>query len=168
MSPPQGTGSRPLDATALRRTIGQLTVGVTQAIEETRQRLDNYRLAEVEVQLQIPIGGDIGGSIQWAQTTVAFSEVFPPPDASRDSPYDEPQFSCGYRHGTGVFPVVMGMVEAYVEDDGIITGARLRIGAFTPNVEDEGKQFKGTLHVTFQGYGAPDDDEGHAEDAGES
>lgn len=156
-----------LDAGALRRTIGALTVGVTQAIEESRQRLDSYRLAEIEVQLQLPVSGELGNTILWAQTTVSFAEAFPPPDASRDSPHEEPQFSCGYRHDRGPFPVVMGMVEEYVENEGIITGAKLRVGAFTPNVADAGQQFKGTLHVTFQGYGAPDDDD-NAQDAGEA
>lgn len=175
---------RPLDHAATARALGQIAYSLDKAIAEKKVELDAYRMSEVEQQLQIAVFGEAGTCPEYQEVTVYFAEHFIPAASTSgqrgDNAYDEPQFTWGFRWISGVIPVVSVCVTEWLyTDDELIEGAKLALGAFNPcaaappddteitllAAEDTSNRFAGQVHLSFQGYAVPADDDDGGEEA---
>lgn len=145
---------------ALERSIRAFSMDATEKHEEAVEARGQEAMGEFEQQFQVPISGEVGALITWTEVNCTFAAPFVLTD-DRDNPYDYPQFWFGSVISSG--PPVM--VTACVRDwttsaDGDVTGAKVAVGVCRPGVdEDSFKKIKGEVHLTFQGWSAPFDDE---------
>jgi hypothetical protein len=175
--------SSPLDHGAISRALGHIAFSIDKAVEEHKVERDALKLAEVEQQIQVALSGEAGTCPAWQEIDVFFAETFVPAasrSGQRDNPYEEPQFTWGFRWLSGVIPVVACAVTEWITtDDELIQGARLAVGAFNPcatattdpgdtittfaatDTTTDSNRFAGSLHLSFQGFAVPvDDDDG--------
>jgi hypothetical protein len=153
----------------IHRSVAQMAFQVTQNMEAKRKLTDDYRLREVELQYQFDIAGKATAIPSWNEVSVTFDEVLYDAPGQRDSDNDEPQVWIGKVLDTDA-PI---MIDAHVSDwdineEGHTTGVTVRVGVFDlAQTDPNGTPFAGRLHVTVQGLGAPDDQEGTDGDDGE-
>lgn len=143
---------------ALSRSIAALAFGNVERFYEDQRTRARESLAEYMQQFQVPVSGTLGGSIGWANLNVDFDVPMLRSPASRHAPFDKPTFTYGVYLQTGVDGIIVANVRKWVEDERSVNGALLRVGAYVPGAASE-TAFKATLHLTFQGLGAPIDDE---------
>lgn len=145
---------------ALERSIRAFSMDQQAKHEEAVEARAQESMGEFEQQFQVPLSGEAGSLITWTEVTATFASPFVLTD-DRDSPHQYPQFW----HGAVIESGPPVMVTACVRDwittaDGDVTGAKVAVGVCRPGVdEDSFKKFKGTVHLTFQGWSAPFDDE---------
>lgn len=119
-----------------------------------RHEADHYKLAEVHQQVQIEVAGTSGAGA-WSTRDVHFDETFYYAPGQRLNQNEDPQVTWGavLDSGRAFFSV---HVEKWILDrNSNYTGAVIAIGA-----QGDGSQYRGTIHCTFQGYSAPNDDPG--------
>lgn len=139
---------------ALSRGLTSLALGSVRAMQEAEARRAPNRLQEGEQQFQIPISGTAGKHPDWVEEDLEFTWTFVNATGQRDSWLEEPTISHGVRLVSQTPVVVSCCVMGWDKKDADeIEGARIAVGVFNP--AGGGVPFKGVLHLTFQGFGAP-------------
>lgn len=150
---------------SLQRSLGALSFGMVRAMESRKELLGKTALRERDQHFQIPIVGRaprLGISTDWNLVDITFRVGFVDATGQRDSPYTLPQVAFGSVI-TSENPVIVNACVIrwkFEEDDadtGAVIGARIAVAALSATAV--ATAFKGTLHVTFTGYGAPNDAE---------
>lgn len=151
----------PATSHALQRSLKALTFGVQQKVEAKREQGAYDRLQEREAFYQLPISGTATADPQkaiWSENTVQFETTFPgDPSGERDADFSTPTVRFGSSITSGQPVAITATVRTWVrneQDDVIgatIAATALALGA-TSDVD-----FRGYLHVGFQGWGAPED-----------
>lgn len=139
---------------ALQRGLNKLAFGVVRDMHAAAsKRAPNLR-QEGEQQFQIPVSGKAGVSPEWVTKDLKFHWTFYGEAGQRDSELNAPQVSFGVvmdsREPIFAMPCVMKWDRKDADE---IEGATVAIAVWDPT--GRGVKFKGSLHVTFQGYGAP-------------
>lgn len=150
---------------SLHRSLAALSFGTVRAMEERKKGLGRTALRERDQHFQIPIAGRAprtGVGTDWSLLDIAFRVEFVNATGQRDSPYTVPQVAFGAVIDTENPVVVNACVLRwkYAENDveaGSIIGCRIGVAALSASIV--ATVFKGTLHATFTGFGAPNDAE---------
>lgn len=144
----------------LGRVMRSLTIGPVHDTDARERRARDLGLSEIDEQFQLPIAGDAGSVIAWDSVTVSFDHPFHYAPGQRDSDLDVPQFTYGAVIESGSPVIVSACVTGWIrdEDDDAVKGAVVQVGAHLPGTS-EAVHYGGFVHVTFQGYGALQEDE---------
>lgn len=148
----------PLTHASLGRSLSRLAIQVTRESNTKAHEGDRYMQKETEQQFQIDILGKARVSPAVGITTLHFDEVIFCEVAKRDNPNVEPHVYIGkvIDHGPHVF--VDAHVKAWIYDvNGNFVGCTVRVAAYDP--ADSRASFSGRVHVTIQGFSAPQDDD---------
>jgi hypothetical protein len=137
-----------------QRSIADLTVKSVKATQKLQRWYEELGLAETDQQYQFQISGTAATLPAFTTLAITFDFPFHFAPAQRDSDLETPQMTYG-----GVCDAFV-MLSAHVvqwtqdEDTGAYTAALVAVGCQAA-VED--LDFTGAIHMTFQGYSAPDD-----------
>lgn len=147
----------------LARTQREVRISAPIALDKRRTMLGYDALDETEQQFQLPIAGTVTTTMSFGVVNVTFSVDFFDAPEQRDSPLSVPQFTYGafidptnqgLANPTGAV-LVCACVSSWVSDTrGAITGAQVTIGTCVPGLSGS-FTFSGYVHLTFQGFGAP-------------
>lgn len=134
---------------SIGRLLAEVSVRTTQHVRARDDRIGNLALKEVELQFQHEIKGNAGGTPTFAKVTINFPYALLYAPGQRDTTLKEPQFTYGARVKPAV--AISAAVEEWLRDEqsGAIVGAVVAVGASGSG------EFKGSVHLTFQGYGTP-------------
>jgi hypothetical protein len=163
-----------LEAAELARAMAKLTLGYQRAMDAHKHEPDLYRLCEREQQFQVALTGTTGTLPTETSFSIPFDVHFVP-DAgfARDSALTDPTVRIGFVVTTapaGMIPYAY--VQSFTQDSDLFyTGAKILVGVAQPalmlaNSDAQVGPFNITLHIAFQGYGAPYDPDGPYPDAG--
>lgn len=142
------------------RVMQGLSIGNVQETTKRDKRARELGLRELEQQFQIPVAGSAGTVIDWDTTSCDFDYPFYFAPGARDSDLDAPQMVYGAVIESGSPVVIAACVTGWKQDatDDSYIGATVALGAFSPGAV-EAVAFGGSVHVSFQGYGALLEDE---------
>jgi hypothetical protein len=142
---------------SLQRSLSALAINVVREDVQRERNLDAMRLAEGEQQFQIECSGKATGVVEWRDVYLNFTEALFCLEGERDNPAVEPQMWWGVKLDSPT-PVHFSVcvMQWNTDENEAFTGARVSVGAFSLSGDVE---FRGRLHVTFQGYGTPVMDE---------
>lgn len=161
----------PADQRSLARSIRRLAIGVVRDTDARKTGRTANGFAEREEQFQIAISGTATDYPLWTPVTVNFDTAFTVATGRRDSMLQRPQLSTGFELTSvkrfndldAYEPVSAGvMFSAIVREWGFDQGsytlnaATVLIGAVAPGDE---LLFSGFVHLTFQAFGVPRDDQ---------
>lgn len=136
------------------RAVADLTLGVAKSTEARRQRDRELGLAETEQQFQIPVSGTASTLPGFSFLAVFFDFPFHYAPGQRDSDLQEPHMTFGSKCNADV-TLNAHVRDWYIDSDtGGYTGAVVVVSALAAVA---GTDFTGSVHVTFQGFSAPDD-----------
>lgn len=137
----------------LERSFKTIRIGAVRDIEGMRKRAEADGLIEREEQVQVNVSGLAEEFIEWSETEIDFRTIFVDATAQRDSPFDRPHMSVGAELYTPVPVALHAVVMSWKTNDRNETlGATVAIGASST---DQATKFRGSLHLTFQGFGQP-------------
>lgn len=139
---------------AMVRGLTKLTLGMVKDIDDAAKRRAPHMGQEGEQQFQIPMSGTARFTPEYVRAAVPFAWSFYNATGQRDSDLVVPQMSWGLelQSNDPIFATVCVM-EWDKKGADQVEGAVLAIGCYEPSGLDV--RFKGSMHVTFQGYGAP-------------
>lgn len=143
---------------SLSRSLSRLAINVTREASSKAHEGDRYMQKETEQQFQIDIAGDARVTPSVGTTVLHFDEVVYCEVAKRDNPNVEPHVYVGkvIDHGPHVF--IDAHVTSWTHDvNGNFVGCAVRVAAYDP--ADSRESFAGRVHITIQGYSAPQDDD---------
>lgn len=146
----------------IERSLRHMVVGARLAQDRKRDQDDLLTPGEIDQEFQVEISGEATGRIGWNEQTVFFEWPFMGvPEMRESSPYEEPTFTYGYQSEAGV--VLTARLVKWVWDvpRGLITGVVVSFGAYIPGAtaEETAVKYKGTVHLMFQGFAMPPDDD---------
>lgn len=137
----------------LERSFKALRIGAVRDGQELRQRAEEDGLIERDEQFRITVSGTAEEFFAWQEVDIVFSTVFVDATAQRDSPFDRPHISVGSELYTPVPVAVTAVVMSWQTNDRNETlGAKVALGISST---DRATKFKGSVHLTFQGFGQP-------------
>lgn len=148
------------DATA--RAVVGMSIGAIRSWQDMRERVWAESLDEYDEQFQASITIETTDSIVWIEKDLSFGLMFVT-DPNRNSPYSTPLFTYGVEWKSGEPMFVQIMVKQWARSEQGVGGCRLLIGAVNPS-SGKLKKFDGLLHLNFQGYGGPKNEEGEDEE----
>lgn len=140
---------------SLARSLAAITFGSIKSYDDVQKQLAFAGLTELDQQFQVPIAGVAGPEAAWSTLTVTFTAPLVDSPQERRSPYSDPLFTFGAVVDSGGPVVVFASVRKWTFDGWVYTGAELDVCTFRPGAIDT-VEFKGELHLNFQGYGTPD------------
>lgn len=143
----------PVPEGALDRSMRGLTIGLVQRMHAARHQRSLEALAEREERYAIEISGRGEEFPSWQEVHVKFGIVFVDATGQRDSWLTHPHFNYGAVILRGGPIGLHACVTRWdINERREVTGCMLSIGAMATDVA---RKFRGELHATFQGYGAP-------------
>lgn len=152
---------------ALARTMTRIARDGVVDLEKQRAAKGFDELGELEQQFQLPLDARVGTDAVVVDFAVEFDVYFFEAQEQRDSPLTVPQFHSGAvlrvtddndADGGGVAYSIV--VTDWVEDDrAAYIGAKLRLTLWRPPGAPAAINVEGYLHLSFQGYGAPSEDD---------
>lgn len=151
-----------------------MSISLLKGIDKRSKAGDWHTLAEHELQYQYEIAGTVGTLPAETQVTLSFDVIFlTDPGNQRDSTLDRPQFRPGFEFdytATGMIPYAY-VAEWVMDSDFNIVGAKVVIGVHSPAAQFQGltvaqAQYKGAVHLSFQGWCLPTDPDGPYDSGG--
>lgn len=143
---------------ALHRSLAQLTVGVVRAQQDAQDAMASSQMDEMLQQLQMPIAGYVKDKPISVRTDVYWPHPFVFAPAQRDSDFERPTFSMGVELLADIPVILTGAIVGWHDSvEGYTIGAAIRVTAYIPDARKK-QRFNAIFHLTFQGYGAPTDD----------
>lgn len=151
----------------LQRSVRKLAVDIVRDVGARAQLNADTVLAEREEQVQLDLRGTATSTPAWSQLEVPFQHAFLTSNARRNSQLVRPHFTPGFEllsvsnpqnepvvGGVLILPTVIGWK---VESGIAITGVTVALCAWAPaGIE---LSFRAVAHLTFQGFGMPQDPE---------
>jgi hypothetical protein len=147
---------------ALARSLRAMTLGTLKSYNDRRDSFEADTIGEIDQQYQVTIAGEAGPQVVWNELVVAFDAPFIDGREDRNAPFQYPMFT----YGTVVLQgsrlvVVCNVIKWNVLED-YVRGCTLEIGVFRPQGGGVG-DYRGELHLNFEGWGAPNAGETDAE-----
>jgi len=137
----------------MEKALKGLTIGTVQSMNEAADRAAKDGLIEREEQFQIEVSGTAEEFFDWSIAEIKFGTLFTNATGQRDSELEQPHFTYGASIITATPVGVLASVMEWIETDRKeIVGCKLAIGVAA---SDRHTKFRGFLHASFQGYGAP-------------
>lgn len=146
---------------SLQRSISAMGFGLQQEVQRKVGETARSKLTEIEQQFQIEVNGDADSRLVWATEKLQFQEIlYYAPTQRVGNRLDTPHVYFGCEMKSGPLTLISGCVKEWEGDRGSgYSGAVIGIAA-----QGNGK-FRGVLHVTVQGFGAPLDHDNGQSDA---
>lgn len=142
-----------LQVQRLEQALKGLTIGTIQDMNKAAEGAARDGLIEREEQFQIEISGTAEEFFSWNIAEIKFGTLFTNATGQRDSELEQPHFTYGASIITAIPVGVLASVMEWIETDRKeVVGCKLAIGAAAT---DRHTKFRGLLHASFQGYGAP-------------
>lgn len=149
-------------AVHLQRSIAAMTIALHKAVEQKDARTSPYRMTEREVQYQIKLAGSAAAQPAETSVPVTFDVTFlADTGAQRDSSLNVPQIRVGWEFRTAP-PGLIAYAHATdwdYDDLGAVQGVTMTLGVYAPLQATDSAPFDGVCHLSFQGYGAPIDND---------
>jgi hypothetical protein len=137
----------------LERSIKQLRIGAVRDMEGRQKRAQADGLIEREEQYHIAVSGLAEEFFNWSTFEIKFATLFVDGTGQRDSPFDRPHVLVGSELYSPTPVALQAVVMGWKTTDRNETmGATVAIGVAS---SDKPTQFKGAVHLTFQGFGQP-------------
>lgn len=137
----------------LERSFKAIRIGAVRDVQAIQKKAIEDGLIEREEQFQIAVSGVAQEFFAWQTVDIVFSTVFVDATGQRDSPFDRPHISVGSELYTSTPVAVQGVVMSWKTNDRNETlGAKVAIGILST---DKATKFRGSVHLTFQGFGQP-------------
>jgi hypothetical protein len=137
----------------LERSFKALRIGAVKDGQDLRQRAEEDGLIERDEQFRLAVSGVAQEFFSWQTVDIVFSTVFVDSTGQRDSPFDRPHISVGSELYTPVPVSITAVVMSWLTNDRNETlGAKVALGVAST---DKATKFKGSVHLTFQGFGQP-------------
>lgn len=157
--------------------LGRAVVGVTLDQDRAKERRAGNVRADAAGELiyehHVTFSGKATRSIVWDTLHLDFSVSFYPAQYQRDPPFELPTFWCGIDlSNSPTLVLITAVVRGWDMDEaGAITGATVAVGACVPGADGDPAgglppqvvDYAGTLHLHFQGYGAPVEDDSNTD-----
>lgn len=139
------------------RAVTDLTLGVVKAVKASDRRRLTQGLAETDQQYQFPITGHAEELPAFTTVSITFDFPFYYAPSQRDSDLERPHVGWGAE--CDAFVMLSVHVSDWVtdEDTGATIGATVAIGV---SAQGSDVAFSGKIHITFQGFSAPDEVDG--------
>lgn len=137
-----------------QRSIADLTIKGVKATQKLQRWYEEQGLSETDQQYQFQISGTAATLAAFTTLPITFDFPFHYAPGQRDSDLETPHMTYGFVCDAFV------MLSAHVvdwtqdEDTGAYTAATVAVGCLSA-VSD--LDFTGVVHMTFQGFSAPDD-----------
>ena len=145
----------------LQRSLVNITADTIEAKQRREDELGPLRAGDLVQVVQVKIGGDAAQTPVWIEKKVRW----PNPFLMRVAPsagnlgQDGPHFNSGFTLETAEPVILHAQIRDWVETDSrFVTGAVVRFGAYAPDATTP-RKFAATVHMTFYGYGAPQEDD---------
>jgi hypothetical protein len=137
----------------LERSFKAIRIGAVHDMQRIQKRAEEDGLIERDEQFQIAVSGLAEEFFKWSVADIKFTTVFVDATGQRDSPFDRPHISVGSELYTPV-PVALQAVvlEWKINERNETLGAKVAIGVSSTDLPTK---FRGSVHLTFQGYGQP-------------
>lgn len=138
------------------RAARQVTISEPIAVEKRREELGYDALGEIEQQFHCPFSGAAGTEVAVSTVTVEFEVEFFDAPEQRNSSLSKPHMTFGaFIEPGGESAMFSASVNEWVMDEerGAFIGAVVSVVVCAPGTS--GVAFTGSLHLTFQGFGAP-------------
>ena len=130
-----------------------LRIGAVRDMQAIQKKAIEDGLIERVEQFQIAVAGVAQEFFAWKEVDITFSTIFVDATGQRDSPFDRPHISVGAELYTPVPVNVTGVVMSWRTNDRNETlGCKVAIGVSST---DNATKFKGSVHLSFQGFGQP-------------
>lgn len=148
---------------ALERSLAALTVGVAEGQARIERESAPMRGGNMQQAVQIPVKGRAWRTPIWTDKDVYFPYPFfqnVDPSVNDGSLVNPHYGGVGVELSSDVHIMIDAQVRGWIEDDdtGAIIGAHMRLNAWAPTATKK-HPYNATLHLTFTGWAAPDDDE---------
>lgn len=142
---------------ALRRSVEALAIGIPQAKE--RREAELFASAgQVAQHVPVRVKGKVGRSTTTTTLRLRFPAPFVQLDKHLAGPLDTPTPSYGVEIHSGGVVILQPQITQWTKDDrGFIVGALARLIAWAPDAP-KAASFEATVHFTFYGFGAEDED----------
>lgn len=153
-------------STTLGRALSKMTVDTHKQMRSREDQNKYYKLTEREQQFQYGISGNVGLVPVETAIKIRFDHFFLYEYGYlRDSQLLEPQTHFGFtKLSAPAGTVPYAHVASWIQDeDRNYVGAHVVVGVHNPTIAASGAAnvtataFSGTLHASFQGFGAPID-----------
>lgn len=141
------------DTGLLDRSMRALHIGTVQGASQRRMQRELEGLAERQDQFLVPVVGRGEEFPVWSEVHINFNITFVDATGQRDVPFDRPLMTYGAVVEEGGPVGLLACVTRWdTNRRNEVTGCMLSIGAVAT---DHARSFRGELHVSFEGYGAP-------------
>lgn len=146
-------------AHATHRAVVDLTLDATRSLQRRRALDEQMGFVEVEQQFQVAIDGAAAAGLTFADVTIDFDYYMVYAPGQRDSELDRPHMTFGVECAAAV--MISAAVKSWITDEqtDVYRGAVVTVSALGSGAFGETTSFSGYLHLTFQGFGASDEDE---------
>lgn len=137
----------------LERSFKQIRIGAVKDGQKLQERAEEDGLIERDEQFRVAVSGVAEEFFTWQEVDLTFSTAFVDATGQRDSPFDRPHISVGSELYTPTPVAVTAVVMGWKTNDRNETlGATVALGISST---DHTTKFKGSVHITFQGFGQP-------------
>jgi hypothetical protein len=153
-----------LDHNAVSRSLHLVGYQFSRDMARKARAADAYKLAEVNLEYQIDLTGQAypknnGTSID---VPIVFQEVLYYAPLQRNIKTEDPHVTTGYQLDSGDVKLHVYVTQWTLDDSANYSGATVRIAA-ERFPWATGSAWAGTVHINFQGLGAPVEDPGYTE-----
>lgn len=137
----------------IERSFKAIRIGAVRDGQRLRERAEADGLIERDEQIRVAVAGVAQEFYSWQEVDLNFSTVFVDATGHRDSAFDRPHLSVGSELYTSTPVSINAVVMRWRTNDRNETvGATVAIGVSST---DQATKFKGSVHLTFQGFGQP-------------
>lgn len=157
--PPATNGGRPQGQ--LERALMDLALGSHQGRQERHEALLATRQGEYEQQVQVQVAGAATSVWGYLDIPVTWEHPFVYSPLQRDIQFETPHVASHIEWTSTLTDLVVAhahVVSWNTNDQGWCIGATVRVAVQAPNTETQ-VNYQGTVHLTFQGYAFPTDEE---------
>lgn len=158
----------PHEVHRLRHSLGQITVDAVDARLAHEREIAAVAPGDMIQQVQLTIAGEATATSGADEFEVYWADPFLHDVARGDMDYDldNPSFASGIELLADAAVWVQVQVRRWLRDDSsLIVGALVRVLVMCPEATQTPAPFRGTLHLSFIGYGVPSDDDDQDEEA---
>lgn len=145
----------------LERSLHKLTVGTQLDMRARERALAAGRSGEYDQQVRVAISGEATERWGYTDIPVTWEHPFIYSPLQRKLPFEAPHYVCGVEFAkppAALVIVVPHLIDWLQSDASWYIGAKLRVAVSAPG-QTEPVAYSAVLHLTFEGYAFPTDEE---------
>lgn len=157
MHEPVTNGGRPQGQ--LERSLVTLALGTHRDLQDRHNALVSTKQGEYTQQVQVQLSGQATVLWGYGDIPVSWEHPFVYSPLQRDPPFETPHVTSHIEFAGTLSDLVLAhahVINWLQSDQGWYIGAVVRVAVLAPNAP---VAYKGVLHMNFQGYAFPTDEE---------